>query len=310
MTVKDTTIQPRVTFISLVDLYQSFRRISGHILFSSLFILKIRREWLYGAPNDAQNVLHTLQYDKDEEFMMLLKLKDSQGLLLFMNRSNEPHNRPPTPFHAHHVHVSDMEDTDELPLDFGIESDTEDDMDTDDDDDHFIPRLQRNESHYCAPVLRDDNDGGDDRFEEHDIHAMWMQLSHQLSSIYDPYEGTNYMPLLLNPKWWLNSFEESQFGASSKDILQEIYECEMNYRCVMEILFQSNPSLIPCKNYRELEDLSTHGFGIKPRPKKVELSEINAMSNGYLDVLDPSMDISTKSVDWTVDYDLDLMLHL
>eukprot|EP00483_Globobulimina_turgida_P008955 UN08973 len=50
----------------------------------------------------------------------------------------------------------------------------------------------------------------------------------------------------------------------------------MNYRCVMEILFQSNPSLIPCKSYRELENvsLSTHA---QVRAKKVQLDEINNM---------------------------------
>eukprot|EP01084_Bolivina_argentea_P240082 403416_1 len=130
MTVYDATIQHRVAFISLVGLYQSFRRVPTHILFSSLFILKIRREWLYDAStaNDTRNVLRTLQFDEDEDFMMLLKWKDSQGLLLFMWNEDTASAYPPTTSDIRHELDTDDVSDHELPIDFGIESDHEDDL--------------------------------------------------------------------------------------------------------------------------------------------------------------------------------------
>eukprot|EP01083_Nonionella_stella_P026459 72857_1 len=315
MTVYDATIQHRVAFISLVGLYQSFRRVPTHILFSSLFILKIRREWLYDAStaNDTRNVLRTLQFDEDEDFMMLLKWKDSQGLLLFMWNEDTASAYPPTTSDIRHELDTDDVSDHELPIDFGIESDHEDDLTGDSNQFALpLPRFQRLESHYPNPVVRQERPAMDAFNTTQEPNALWMQLSHALSGIYDPYSGSNYTPLILNPHWWLNDLEESQYGASSNDVLNEIYECPMKYRCVMEILFQSNPSLIPCKTYRELAHVSTATHR-KPRAKKVELSEINAISNTFsavestTDYLDDDIVYTPFSID---ELDLDAMFQI
>ena len=86
------------------------------------------------------------------------------------------------------------------------------------------------------------------------INPLWIELSNTLSAIYDPFEKENYCQLILDKNWWINHFKQSQYGVSSREIITELNECSMSYRCVMEILFQSNPSLIPCKTYRELEN--------------------------------------------------------
>jgi len=111
------------------------------------------------------------------------------------------------------------------------------------------------------------------------VHPLWQQLSSALTMIYDPFGGGNFDALILERDWWLDEFGdtgESQYGVSGADVVRELSECEMSYRAVMEILFQSNPSLIPCKNYRELENVSA--VHTRPRPRKVELEEINFVS--------------------------------
>eukprot|EP00488_Nonionellina_sp_1-RS-2012_P002117 TRINITY_DN3896_c0_g1_i1.p1 TRINITY_DN3896_c0_g1~~TRINITY_DN3896_c0_g1_i1.p1 ORF type:complete len:123 (-),score=62.87 TRINITY_DN3896_c0_g1_i1:116-433(-) len=93
-----------------------------------------------------------------------------------------------------------------------------------------------------------------------------------------------------------------QYGASSKDIMQELNECHMKYRCVMEILFQSNPSLIPCKTYTDLENVSPTAHS-KRRPKKIELSEINAISDTMSAVDSPDLMESYSPMDY---FDIEL----
>eukprot|EP00485_Elphidium_margaritaceum_P013081 CAMPEP_0202708464 /NCGR_PEP_ID=MMETSP1385-20130828/20666_1 /ASSEMBLY_ACC=CAM_ASM_000861 /TAXON_ID=933848 /ORGANISM="Elphidium margaritaceum" /LENGTH=585 /DNA_ID=CAMNT_0049367439 /DNA_START=121 /DNA_END=1878 /DNA_ORIENTATION=+ len=405
--VYDTAIQHRVVFVSVIGLYASFRRIPTHILFSAIFIVKIKREWLYHPTlhaNDPNNVLHKLLYDSDEEFMRMLQWKDSQGLLVCMyhdNNNNDsddhatPHSPPQekeqqeeeeacesslasVPSDPHNI------DCDLLPNDFGISDDTDEEeeeeekgkegeedervrhveltaagslpmaspthshshsqsqsvhdaADTFEDQitDHNANvfglrlRLERseprlvNESDYDGPrhPRLSDNTSFDVRgqpaqclpeHEHHDetnahcfrvaqnetkltlsalddelatqtttkcrVHPLWTQLSMHMSLIYDPFDGRNYGPLILDDTWWLQHFNTSQYGTTAADIVHELTHCDMGYRCIMEMLFQSNPSLIPCKTFRDLENVSS-ALHCKARPHKVTLPEINFMSH-------------------------------
>jgi len=413
----------RVAFVSVVGLFHSFRRIPTHILFSSLFVLSLRRQWLYdplGHAMDARNVLHSLSFDDDEEFMQLLRWKDSQGLLFFMATDDGRSADGAADIGGHG-------DADPLPLDLGIDGDSSDDEEDDavlpvmdamdatafefaanisiaspthslpddladvdmerileshrmadggnggafslalnlhevdmaesalpsdppwnegpdlpltpsvsGDALHFVPplRLQRDvgnggrfgSASTFGPIAErkesDDERGSFGEFDSFDIdcdfdgdgdsesratecddlepctppefggrvlcgaadplppptHSVWERLSSALTAIYDPFAGSNFEPLLLDRDWWTDEFERSQYGVTGDDVASELSGRHIGYRAVMEILFQSNPSLIPCKTYRELENVSA-AVHAQPRPRKLSLEEINLGSN-------------------------------
>eukprot|EP01083_Nonionella_stella_P011802 33484_1 len=83
--------QRRVVFISLIGLYETYKLCPAIILYSSLFVVSMNREWIYHPLKyrrelQSHPISHYLQSDKlkRNEFMELLKWKDKQGLVLWM----------------------------------------------------------------------------------------------------------------------------------------------------------------------------------------------------------------------------------
>eukprot|EP00483_Globobulimina_turgida_P001078 UN01080 len=84
--------QRRVVFLSLIGLYQTWSICPTHILYSSIFILPIKKNWIY-SPQKYKNEINenlvgklTIFQDKTSfnQFISLLKWRDSQGLLFCM----------------------------------------------------------------------------------------------------------------------------------------------------------------------------------------------------------------------------------
>ncbi len=91
-------------------------------------------------------------------------------------------------------------------------------------------------------------------------HGTWQDISDALVKIEDTYvypleNGENsqkkaYGPLILDRNWWLNDYEEikdkdSKYHATSKEVLEELETPKLKFKPTMEILWQSNPSLVP-----------------------------------------------------------------
>eukprot|EP01084_Bolivina_argentea_P183268 316271_1 len=84
--------QRRVIFVSLIGLFSSWRECPSFVLYSAIFLLKLKREWVY---NPAQYVNEIKAHfvsqlnsfsdiSETREFIKLLKWKDSQGLVMWM----------------------------------------------------------------------------------------------------------------------------------------------------------------------------------------------------------------------------------
>eukprot|EP00484_Ammonia_sp_Unknown_P028377 CAMPEP_0197030028 /NCGR_PEP_ID=MMETSP1384-20130603/9343_1 /TAXON_ID=29189 /ORGANISM="Ammonia sp." /LENGTH=458 /DNA_ID=CAMNT_0042459303 /DNA_START=115 /DNA_END=1491 /DNA_ORIENTATION=+ len=82
-TAEHVDLSKRVVFVSLMGLYQSWRQCPSMILYSAVFLLPLKREWIYTAQKYSihHDFGHILQ---DPIFVKLLKWKDTQGLLFCM----------------------------------------------------------------------------------------------------------------------------------------------------------------------------------------------------------------------------------
>eukprot|EP01084_Bolivina_argentea_P241586 405523_1 len=74
-------LQKRVIFVSLMGLYQSWKSCPSTILYSSIFLLPLQKQWIYQKK-------HCYQHDfgfvlQDNDFIKLLKWKDAQGLVFW-----------------------------------------------------------------------------------------------------------------------------------------------------------------------------------------------------------------------------------
>eukprot|EP01084_Bolivina_argentea_P089634 161692_1 len=84
--------QRRVVFVSLLGAYQTWNKCPSAILYTSLFIMPLKRNWIYHPHKYRDEIRSTflsqLSWLSDmsniNEFMNLLKWKDSQGLVLWM----------------------------------------------------------------------------------------------------------------------------------------------------------------------------------------------------------------------------------
>eukprot|EP01084_Bolivina_argentea_P298132 513708_1 len=86
----------------------------------------------------------------------------------------------------------------------------------------------------------------------------WQDISLKLTTINDIYfieTDRYYKPLLLNEEWWTNNFEnkidniQSLHCQLSDIIIEEINACKLKFNPTMEIIYQSNPTLIPMKSF-------------------------------------------------------------
>eukprot|EP01084_Bolivina_argentea_P315269 546157_1 len=174
----------RIVFVSLTGLYDTWDQCPSSILYFALFILPLKRKWIYHpfkyrAEIEAHSICEGILRTK--EFVELLKWKDSQHLLFYM--LDDPPSRP--------------------------------------------------ENSLVSP--------------------FWSDLSAQLSALYDPITRSHYKPLKLDTRWWEQQTMQKNFKycVDSASVLFELYFVTMVFRCIQEIIYQSNPnSLLPVTSYK------------------------------------------------------------
>eukprot|EP01084_Bolivina_argentea_P006941 13109_1 len=95
-------VSNRVVFISLIGLYESWRDCPMDILNRSIFILPLKKEWIWNQPQSRLwDHHHDFQrFFQDHDFIKLLRWKDENKLLFWMEDNyfipgNDDHNISP-----------------------------------------------------------------------------------------------------------------------------------------------------------------------------------------------------------------------
>ena len=68
----------------MLGLYKFWNKIPVLMLQYSLFILPIKKKWLYKHNKNEDNLFHSMNLYKNKDFMSLLQYKDSQNLIIFI----------------------------------------------------------------------------------------------------------------------------------------------------------------------------------------------------------------------------------
>ena len=90
----------------------------------------------------------------------------------------------------------------------------------------------------------------------HRACAFWRYFSIELSNIYDPIRKDNYKPLIIDERWWKTKYNFSldnctQYGCIPEQVIEHIRGViSPKYKTVMELIYQSNPSLLLVTNYQ------------------------------------------------------------
>jgi len=84
--------------------------------------------------------------------------------------------------------------------------------------------------------------------------TTWSDISKQLHEINDPVTNNKYNPLILDEQWWLNQYNHqdntlSKFGVNGQNIVNEIKRPKLKFAPSMELLWHSNPTLIPMTTF-------------------------------------------------------------
>ena len=74
-----------------------------------------------------------------------------------------------------------------------------------------------------------------------------------IEAITDPVSQENYLPLILDENWWLTEFtaKDAKFCQDPASIINNFTQGNFDYDPVMELLYQSNPTLIPTLYWAE-----------------------------------------------------------
>eukprot|EP01083_Nonionella_stella_P063881 166012_1 len=74
----ETSCPKRVVFISLIGLFQSYKKCPAHLLYSSVLFMPLKKEWIH-HPSKYMELVDTY----GQELFELIKWKDSQGLVIW-----------------------------------------------------------------------------------------------------------------------------------------------------------------------------------------------------------------------------------
>jgi len=88
--VKDSVLMDmrRVVFVSLNGLYNSWKKCPIHVLYTSILLLPLKKDWIYN-PSKYKTQL-TPKVAESKPFMELLRWKDSQNLIFYMLDEHGP----------------------------------------------------------------------------------------------------------------------------------------------------------------------------------------------------------------------------
>jgi len=187
--IKNSLHKPRVIFVSLFALKLSWESIPFDILYHSIFCINSRKQWIF--PNDNKisilesNASYITKYmHLDKMFIELLRCKEEQGLIIWMNCENINNNQK-----------------------------------------------RNNESNG--------NINNNIKLVEN-----WKMISNQLCCINDPITNKFYNPLKLSIHQYRNTIN-FQYVDEIQQIHEELETACFKFKSVMELLYQSNRTLIP-----------------------------------------------------------------
>jgi len=75
----------------------------------------------------------------------------------------------------------------------------------------------------------------------------YRKASDFLEGVQDPVSQENYLPLVLDEDWWKKDFNtaEGKYTSNVDQIVQNFKSGDFDYDAVMELIYQSNPTLQP-----------------------------------------------------------------
>lgn len=81
----------------------------------------------------------------------------------------------------------------------------------------------------------------------------YSNVSKFIEAITDPVSKENYLPLILDENWWLTKFNarDAKFCTDAQSVINNFKRGEFNYDPVMELLYQSNSTLVPTLYWAE-----------------------------------------------------------
>ncbi|KAJ2968658.1 hypothetical protein NQ176_g9072 [Zarea fungicola] len=83
--------------------------------------------------------------------------------------------------------------------------------------------------------------------------GSFQKFSTLLEGIKDPVSRENYLPLILGEDFWLSDFvaADAKYSKDANVIISSAKGSEFDYDAVMELLYQSNPTLVPTLYWAE-----------------------------------------------------------
>lgn len=73
----------------------------------------------------------------------------------------------------------------------------------------------------------------------------FQKVSQFFQNIVDPVTQQNYKPLQLDNTWWTSTFKQGKYTSHGKRVVSNYLQGEHDYTSIMELLYQSNPTMQP-----------------------------------------------------------------
>lgn len=224
----------RVVFLSIVQLNASIESIPQYILTKSLFCFKADRSWFF--PSNAaerERATDTIRHRLNlcDQFLRTLADKDSHKMVLWMQLPDREKT-----WRDISSELSQIEDTFwRHPAD------------------HHSPSASRRSARESGREL------------------TVAHLARQISASDTNLTATNlirrYQPLQLDPEWYFE-LDALQFATSPEAVAEELATNALRFVPSKEVLFQSNPSLIPMTTF-DLDVFVDHHYSAEYAEKQM-----------------------------------------
>lgn len=139
--------------------------------------------------------------------------------------------------------------------------------------DHFKQLVLKKEAENLVFWLKPDDyeysgDISDGDPESYQRFSTWIQ------TVVDPVTNENYGPLILDDEWWLSkeTFPTPKYCYARQAIIDNYKSGAHSYRPVMELVYQSNPTMVP---KRLMSTTNSHSVYTAPWKRNKKTSHRN-----------------------------------
>lgn len=253
----------RVVFLSIAQLNASIESIPSYILKNALLCFRAERSWFFPSnPVEQSKSFDSIRHQMSfcDKFLRTLAQKEADGLALWLQHDTTWHH-----ISAELARIEDLFYRETAGLTMAAGGATKRGH-------HRRSSSSVSTEQHIEQLTTSQPVSGKEGDRNETVSHLTRQITVSDSNLADCYSRLNvrkYEPLRLDPQWWTGRApQDLQFAATADAVVAELRSNALKFSPSMEILFESNPTLVPMTGF-DLKLFVDHHYAAAITAKQV-----------------------------------------